>query len=166
MRGRAGVRCVATTAAHGTLPHSFVGRGARMPRTPPPPRTPVPPPPPPSFLAPAAARAVAGLALALHLARLALLGAQPHRGVAAHARVARHAARVAQLAQVQPARGAARSPEGGVQGLAAARRAPSGAASRRGGVRRRRGGMGGGGGHRRTCGCAAAGRGVRTSGRM
>ena len=78
MRGRARVRCVATTAAQGTLPHSFVGRGARMPRTPqrtpPPPRAPVPPPPPPSFLAPAAARAVAGLALALHLARLALLG--------------------------------------------------------------------------------------------
>ena len=41
MRGRARVRCVATTAAQGTLPHSFVGRGARMPRTPQ--RTPTPP---------------------------------------------------------------------------------------------------------------------------
>ena len=153
---------------HDSPPDSFVARGARTPRTPTVPRSPVPPPPPPSFLTPAAAGAVAGLALALHLARLAVLGAQLDGRVAAHGGVARHAAQVAQL--VQSASGAARN-VGGMQTAAAAR----GAVLRRvgvwRGVRRGRavGACGGGGGVRRgvrrTCGCAAAGRGVRMSGR-
>ena len=103
---------------HDSPPDSFVARGARTPRTPTVPRSPVPPPPPPSFLTPAAAGAVAGLALALHLARLAVLGAQLDGRVAAHGGVARYAAQVAQV--IQSASGAARN-VGGMQTAAAAR---------------------------------------------
>ena len=141
---------------HDSPPDSFVARGARTPRTPTVPRSPVPPPPPPSFLTPAAAGAVAGLALALHLARLAVLGAQLDGRVAAHGGVARHAAQVAQV--VQSASGAARN-VGGMQTAAAAR----GAVLRRVGVWRgvRRGRVAGraagacGGGVRRGRGRAA-----------